>query len=80
MGFLGVSGLAFTAANLMQTLRTVPCSHTRQTEDGGGKRPKFVENRLLAGYSSPEHLQFGTTRPVLLMALSVLVSFPLRNV
>lgn len=78
MGFLDVSGLAFAASNLMQTLRTVPCTHMHQTKDGGGKRRKCEEMRLLAGYSSPE--QCGTTRPVLLRALSVPVSFPLRNI
>lgn len=55
MGFLDVSGLAFAAANLMQTLRTVPCTHAPD-QRCGRKRPKFEENKLLAGYSSPEHL------------------------
>lgn len=48
-GFLGVSRLAFIAANVMQTLRTIPCAHMQQSRDGGEKGPHFWE----AGWLQP---------------------------
>lgn len=46
VGFLDVSGLAFAAANLMQTLRTVPCTHAPDQRCGRKKAQVWGEQTV----------------------------------